>query len=154
MVPYEQSPWPANGQYHVYPLMFLKRSLPRLPSSFSRSLSSGIIGGGGPACFLGNVLLSSNTLERLDSPPLNSLNQLFRLDFGPPMRLLVPRLGGLLPLSNEVKLPSVKLAFSIFLLNSLRRLPCRAETAGLKGASSAIRLDSMLLPFGDVDLSA
>lgn len=98
-------------------------------------------------------------LDRLDSPLLKRPNQLLRLDFRPPTTLLPPRLGGLLPaarlpLSIEAALPSTKLVFSIFLLSSLRRLPCLAEPAGLRGASSAGRLVPVILPlFGGVDLS-
>lgn len=45
------------------------------------------------------------------------------------------------------------MAFSIFLLNSLRRLPCRVEPAGLRGASSALRFIPAKLPLKDVKSS-
>lgn len=103
--------WDVVNHTALVYLMFLKRSAPRLPSSFSRSAISGIMGGGGPECFLLKVgvggAASKTALDRLEleSPVLIRRNQpLLLLDLRSSMKLEPLWLEGRAPLAT-VRLP-------------------------------------------------
>lgn len=153
--------------------MFLKRSLPRLPPSSrsilaSRSDSSGIIGGGGPAGFLTSwinvldLLLEPLLLGGGDvSPPRSLLNHpLLLFDFLSSMKLPLLRLAGLVVLTSmlgaacESASPLAYAELSIFLLNSRRMLPCRCECVGEAGMSSAGRFTPPLVPVESGDVAS
>lgn len=130
--------------------MFLKRSAPKLLSELrstlaSRSLSSGIMGGGGPAGFLtsSNMVLALLFPGTPSSPPRSRRNHpLERLDRLPSVMMLkLLRLCGLpsmllLPLASPptaAPSPSVYDALRRPRLKSRRMLPGRFEEVGETG---------------------
>ncbi len=129
--------------------MFLKRSEPKLPSSSTSifdlsSVSSGIMGGGGPAGRGFSVIVAGTTMLDLllpaDSLLRNRLNQpLDRLDFLDSEKLPLLRDSGL---STPLTAPSSPLAYALcsrVRLNSRRMLPGRFDRVGDAGDSSAER---------------
>lgn len=137
--------------------MFLNRSplkpVSSLMSSFDLiSLSSGIIGGGGPMSFFSSVGEVTIKLARLFSL-LNRLNHpLERFAFRLSPMLVAARLGGRPPSPSS---PFAYALFRRFRLKSRRILPGRVESVGDDGLSSAALLSAPVdvldtLDFGDV----
>ncbi len=123
--------------------MFLNRSFPNPELSLrSRldlsSLSSGIIGGGGPISFFSSVGDARLTPPRLLSLLRSLLNQpLDRFALRPSTTLAPPRLCGRIASAPS---PSAYALLRRFRLNSRRILPGRLDSVGDAGLSSAGRL--------------
>lgn len=149
--------------WQVY-LMFLNKSLPKLKScSWSNfdfsSLSSGIIGGGGPIDFrssTGVVGLSGMLARFAESLLLNLLNHpLDRFAFLGSAMLEALRLGGRpCPPSAACSSPFAYALFKRPRLKSRRILPGRLDKVGDVGLSSAGLFEPVVkfdeLDFGDV----
>lgn len=137
--------------------MFLNRSPLKPVSSLMSSLdlislSSGIIGGGGPMSFFSSVGEVTIRLARLLSL-LNRLNHpLVRFAFRLSAMLVAARLGGRPPSPSS---PFAYALFRRFRLNRRRILPGRCDSVGDDGLSSAALLSAPVdvletVDFGEV----
>lgn len=142
--------------------MSLKRSPSKLlsfliPSLLFISLSSGIIGGGGPVGFFSSVAGGergvADLLVLLSLFSKRPNHPLARLDFFESETLLPPRLlGRPFPVLSFFSFPLVCPGFSSVRLNRRRMLPGRLDKVGEAGTSSARRLVPATEMLDELDL--